>query len=76
VVEEELGGVAGLGGLLGREEALLHGRDLVEAVAVGVLRGAPERARNVSLALVLCNREVHGTKVGLLFRGRSNEERS
>src|SRR5208283_1893388 len=54
VMDEKLRGVAGLGGLLRREEPLLCGRDLVEAVPVGVLRRARGHARNVSHALVLC----------------------
>ena len=54
VVHEELRRVAGLGGLLRREEAVLGGGDLVEAVPVGTLRGTRDHARNVSHALVSC----------------------
>src|ERR1019366_332534 len=54
VMDEKLRRVTSLCRLLGREQSLLGGRDLVEAIPVGMCFRQGLHAQNVSCALGLC----------------------
>lgn len=61
MVREQLRRIAGLGRLPRREEPILGGRDLEEAVPVGRAGGRPAHAWTLSHALVSCNPAAHST---------------